>query len=193
MSRKVKSMFFVFVIASLVLTACGGGGGGGGGNEPIKVGAIFDLTGATGDVGTPYAEGVKGYVEWLNNNGGVEGHPIELISADYAYKVDVAEQLYTQYVSEGVVAFMGWDAQTNCLKNMAFSNYGEACGANVYSVGKKRVVFMNSDVYQGNPMVNRTVSEYSDDGNVIKCWSNSITGDREPERCFEGTYTRTKT
>jgi len=108
MSRKVKSMFFVFVIASLVLTACGGGGGGGGGNEPIKVGAIFDLTGATGDVGTPYSEGVKGYVEWLNNQGGVEGHPIELISADYAYKVDVAEQLYTQYVSEGVVAFMGW-------------------------------------------------------------------------------------
>jgi len=109
MSRKVKSMFFVFVIASLVLTACGGGGGsGGGGDEPIKVGAIFDLTGATGDVGTPYSEGMKGYVEWLNNNGGVEGHPIELISADYAYKVDVAEQLYTQYVSEGVVAFMGW-------------------------------------------------------------------------------------
>ena len=108
MSRKIKSLFFVFVIASLVLTACGGGGGGGGGGEPIKVGAIFDLTGATGDVGTPYSEGVKGYVEWLNANGGVEGRPIELISADYAYKVDVAEQLYTQYVSEGVVAFMGW-------------------------------------------------------------------------------------
>lgn len=107
MSRKVKRLFFVFVIASLMLTACGGGGAAGG-NEPIKVGAIFDLTGATGDVGTPYSEGVKGYVEWLNAQGGVEGHPIELISADYAYKVDVAEQLYSQYVSEGVVAFMGW-------------------------------------------------------------------------------------
>jgi branched-chain amino acid transport system substrate-binding protein len=111
MSRKVKSLFFVFVIASLVLTACGGGAAAPvdtGGNEPIKVGAIFDLTGATGDVGTPYSEGVKGYVEWLNAQGGVEGHPIELISADYAYKVDVAEQLYSQYASEGVVAFMGW-------------------------------------------------------------------------------------
>ncbi len=107
MSRKVKSLFFFLVITSLVLTACGGGGGDEG-TAPIKVGAIFDLTGATGDVGTPYSEGVKGYVEWLNANGGVEGHPIELISADYAYKVDVAEQLYTQYVSEGVVAFMGW-------------------------------------------------------------------------------------
>jgi branched-chain amino acid transport system substrate-binding protein len=110
MSRKVKSLFFVFVIASLVLSACGGAAAPAetGGNEPIKVGAIFDLTGATGDVGTPYSEGVKGYVEWLNAQGGVEGHPIDLISADYAYKVDVAEQLYSQYVSEGVVAFMGW-------------------------------------------------------------------------------------
>lgn len=110
MSRKVKSLFFVLVVASLVLTACGGGAAPApaDSNEPIKVGAIFDLTGATGDVGTPYSEGVKGYVEWLNANGGVEGHPIELISADYAYKVDVAEQLYSQYVSEGVVAFMGW-------------------------------------------------------------------------------------
>ena len=106
MSRKIKSLLFVFVIASLVLAACGGGAAGG--NEPIKVGAIFDLTGATADVGTPYSEGVKGYVEWLNANGGVEGHPLDLVSADYAYKVDVSEQLYTQYVSEGVVAFMGW-------------------------------------------------------------------------------------
>ncbi len=74
----------------------------------IKVGAIFDLTGATADVGTPYSEGVKAYVDWLNSQGGVEGHPIDLISADYAYKVDMAEQLYSQFVSEGVVAFMGW-------------------------------------------------------------------------------------
>lgn len=106
MLHKAKSLFFVLVVTSLVLTACGGGGGGSG--EAIKVGAIFDLTGPTSDVGTPYSEGMKGYVEWLNANGGVEGRPIELISADYGYKVDQAEQLYSQYVSEGVVAFMGW-------------------------------------------------------------------------------------
>ncbi|NOY99338.1 MAG: ABC transporter substrate-binding protein [Chloroflexi bacterium] len=107
MSRFSKTLFAVLVVASMVLTACGGGGGGGE-KAPIKVGAIFDLTGPTSDVGTPYGEGVKGFVEWKNANGGIDGHPIELISADYAYKVDQAEQLYTQYVQEGVVAFMGW-------------------------------------------------------------------------------------
>ncbi|MGE5251705.1 MAG: ABC transporter substrate-binding protein, partial [Bacteroidota bacterium] len=104
MSRTTKVLFFAVTIASLILAACGSAAP----QAPIKVGAIFDLTGATADVGTPYAEGVKAYVDWLNAQGGVEGHPIELTSADYAYKVDVAEQLYTQYVSEGVVAFMGW-------------------------------------------------------------------------------------
>ena len=77
--------------------------------EPIKVGAIFDLTGATSDVGTPYAEGVRDYVTWLNANGGINGRPIELVSADYGYTVDRAEQLYSQYTDqENVVFFQGW-------------------------------------------------------------------------------------
>lgn len=77
-------------------------------DEPILVGAIFDLTGATSDVGQVYADGVLGYVDWLNSNGGVNGRPIELISQDYAYSVETAENLYIDYVSQGVVAFMGW-------------------------------------------------------------------------------------
>jgi branched-chain amino acid transport system substrate-binding protein len=77
--------------------------------DPIKVGAIFDLSGATAGVGTPYGDGIKAYVAWRNEQGGIEGHPIELISQDYAYDVAKAEQLYTQYVSQDqVVAFQGW-------------------------------------------------------------------------------------
>ncbi|HHH40667.1 MAG TPA: branched-chain amino acid ABC transporter substrate-binding protein [Chloroflexi bacterium] len=106
MNRKLSAVLTIVLLSTLVVTACGGGGGAKGG--PIKVGAIFDLTGPTSDVGTPYSEGVRDYVEWLNGKGGVEGRTIELIFQDYAYKVDQAEQLYSQYVQEGVVAFMGW-------------------------------------------------------------------------------------
>lgn len=83
-------------------------GGGEATGEPIKIGAIFDLTGATSDVGTPYSEGVKDFVAWKNANGGIAGRPIELLSADYAYDPAQAEQLYTQFVGEGVVFFQGW-------------------------------------------------------------------------------------
>ena len=94
----------------LVFTAaCGGDGGGdGAADNTIKVGAIFDLTGPTADVGTDYADGMRGYADWLNMQGGIEGRPIDLIYQDYGYQVDRAEQLYSQFVAEGVVVFMGW-------------------------------------------------------------------------------------
>ena len=97
----------LMVVFAMVLAACGGGGGGEEG--PIKIGALFDLTGPTADVGTPYADGEKGFVEWLNANGGINGRQVELVGQDYAYKVDQAEQLYSQYVNQDkVVAFLGW-------------------------------------------------------------------------------------
>ncbi len=76
--------------------------------DPIKIGAIHDLTGPTSDVGTPYTDGIHDYVKFVNENGGVGGREIELLSQDYAYDVSQAEQLYSQYVSQGVVAFQGW-------------------------------------------------------------------------------------
>ncbi len=88
---------------SLSLAACApGGGGGGGGDEggPITIGIIADLTGATGDVGTPYHEGMMGYVDWINSEGGIEGREIDAIANDYAYDVPTAERLYKQYINE---------------------------------------------------------------------------------------------
>ena len=37
---------------------------------PLKIGAIFDLTGPTSDVGALYSSGIKGYVDFINANGG---------------------------------------------------------------------------------------------------------------------------
>ncbi len=76
---------------------------------PIPVGAIFDLSGPTAEVSKPYAEGVLAYIDWLNNHGGINGRPIKISSADYAYNVDQAQQLYTQFTTQDkVVVFMGW-------------------------------------------------------------------------------------
>jgi branched-chain amino acid transport system substrate-binding protein len=103
----------IAAVSSLSLAACapgGGGGSGDGGEEggPITVGIIADLTGATGDVGTPYHEGMMGYVDWINGEGGIEGREIEAIANDYAYDVPTAERLYKQYINEGAVAIQGW-------------------------------------------------------------------------------------
>ncbi|WP_374999914.1 ABC transporter substrate-binding protein [Aeromicrobium sp. CTD01-1L150] len=90
---------------ALVLSACGGEGDT---DESIPIGIIADLTGATGDVGTPYNQGMLAYIDWRNANGGVEGRMLEPRSDDYAYEVPQAEELYKEYVNDGVVAIQGW-------------------------------------------------------------------------------------
>jgi branched-chain amino acid transport system substrate-binding protein len=93
----------------LGLAACGGGGSTASSDTaPIKVGIIADLTGATGDVGKPYNEGMLGYIDWINAKGGIKGHKIEGMSNDYAYAVPKAEELYKKYVSDGAIVIQGW-------------------------------------------------------------------------------------
>ena len=105
---RYRTTLAILLALTLVLAACGGDDAGEAGGEPIVIGAVFDLSGPTADVGTPYSEGVLGYIDWLNDNGGIDGRPIEIKHQDYQYDVAQAETLYSQYVSEGAVAFMGW-------------------------------------------------------------------------------------
>ncbi|HYH48438.1 MAG TPA: ABC transporter substrate-binding protein [Acidimicrobiia bacterium] len=106
-----------FALVAGAGVACGGddnenegaqGAQSGESKNDIKVGAIFDLSGATADVGTPFSEGIRDFIEWKNANGGVDGHKLALSWQDYGYKVPQAEQLYQQYVSQGAKVFMGW-------------------------------------------------------------------------------------
>ncbi len=107
MVRKHGTLIALMLVIGLVATACGDSGDEGA-QEDVVIGAIFDLSGPTSDVGTPYSEGMRAYVDWKNSEGGIEGHQIDLAWQDYAYAVDTAEQLYTQYVGQGAVAFQGW-------------------------------------------------------------------------------------
>jgi branched-chain amino acid transport system substrate-binding protein len=107
--KRIRTTLAVAVTAALTATACGGPGAEGEDAEgAIKIGVLSDLSGATADVGTPYSEGIRGYVDWLNSKGGIEDRKIDLKLNDYAYDVSRAEQLYSQYVNEGVVAIQGW-------------------------------------------------------------------------------------
>lgn len=113
-TRTRTTLIGLSAVTALALAGCGGaatqGGGGGGGatGGPIKIGVLADLTGATGDVGTPYNEGMLAYIDWINAKGGISGRKIEADSNDYAYKVPTAEELYKKYVSSGAVAIQGW-------------------------------------------------------------------------------------
>ncbi len=106
----------------LSVAGCGGaavsGGGGDDGQGPIKIGVLATLTGPTSDVGRPYNEGMLGYVDWRNAQGGIEGRQIQALSNDYAYEIPRAQSLYKKYKSQGVVAIQGWGTgDSEALRN----------------------------------------------------------------------------
>lgn len=76
--------------------------------DVIRVGHLADLTGPTGDVGKPYAEGVQAYKEYVNAHGGINGKKIEMQMFDYAYDKNKAVNQYKKYKEDKVVAIEGW-------------------------------------------------------------------------------------
>jgi branched-chain amino acid transport system substrate-binding protein len=88
--------------------------------EPVKIGGIFDLTGATADVGVPYAHGAKAYFDYVNSQGGINGREVKLIDIDYAYDKTKAVEVYNKLVKQDkVAAILGWGTgDTEALKQI---------------------------------------------------------------------------
>jgi branched-chain amino acid transport system substrate-binding protein len=120
---RTKVMGLIAGLLSLSLLAgCSGSGSGGSGasKDPIKLGAIFDITGGTSDVGKPHAEGVKAYIDYLNSKGGINGRQLQILEVDYGYGVQKAVEAYKKFVQEDkVVAVFGWGTgDTEALKGL---------------------------------------------------------------------------
>jgi branched-chain amino acid transport system substrate-binding protein len=113
--------FFTGLIgtAAVAVTLAGFGAGPAAAADTIKIGGIFDITGATSDVGADYAVAAKDAVAYINANGGVNGKKLEMVANDYAYKIPDAVNLYKTYKDEGIYLIQGWGTgDTNALKEM---------------------------------------------------------------------------
>ena len=115
---KKKLFGFILGIALvLFLAACGGEDDPAGeevdassdGDRTVTIATLADMTGATADTGTPYAEGQGHYFEYLESQGGVDGLNIEYLSEDYGYEISEAQRIYQQFRDrDGVEAILGW-------------------------------------------------------------------------------------
>ncbi|MGI5128007.1 ABC transporter substrate-binding protein [Pseudonocardia sp. CA-107938] len=88
MQRRPHGVLAILAAAlTFVLAACGGApqSGGGGDTGPITIGAWIPLTGAQAASGVPQMEGAKAYFSWLNDNGGINGRPVNWVVKDNAY------------------------------------------------------------------------------------------------------------
>jgi branched-chain amino acid transport system substrate-binding protein len=109
-------LFALFVIATLLLSACGATAGGGGTQESIKIGGGFALTGAESSLDLPAANGAKLAVKEINAAGGVLGRQIDFIVHDTKYDMSVTAQVAKQFVEQDkVVAVVGFTDSDSVL------------------------------------------------------------------------------
>jgi branched-chain amino acid transport system substrate-binding protein len=75
----------------------------------VKLGSLNDLTGGTSDVGKDVALGMREAVQYVNDNGGINGKPIKMFLYDYGYRVPEAITTYKRFRNfDQVVAVWGW-------------------------------------------------------------------------------------
>ncbi len=75
---------------------------------PIKIGALFAVTGPAAFLGEPERNSAKMVVDEINKAGGVKGHKLELVSYDTTGDATKAVQLATKLIKDDkVVAIIG--------------------------------------------------------------------------------------
>ncbi len=89
--------------------------------EPIKVGMVTSLTGNSAAPGQSIQNGAKYQVKYINDNGGINGRPIELLIEDDKSEVTSMTAAMTKLIEEdGIEYFVG-----------PFIQYGQEAGRQI--------------------------------------------------------------
>lgn len=121
MRRNPATMTGVAAVATvslLSLAACASGGSGatpseGGDKEPYVIGYNDDLSGPISFAGLTNLAGVETYIDYINDEGGVNGHPINLVKLDTRADGATSVSNYKQLVEdEGALIVLGNSASS---------------------------------------------------------------------------------
>jgi branched-chain amino acid transport system substrate-binding protein len=81
--------------------------------QPIKIGAVINLTGPASTWGQFHAKGHRDYVNYVNDvKGGIGGKKIDLEIVDHAYKVPEGVKFVKKFCEEKKDMIATWDAGT---------------------------------------------------------------------------------
>ncbi len=173
--KKKKFLGLIFALTlMLFLAACGGGGGDEGADTEkdvkvdedamvVKIGALWDITGGSGDTGTPYSEGQTAYFKYLQSNGGIEGVHIDHSGEDYGYEISDAQRTYQSFRDrDNAVGILGWGTgDTEAMREQVAADEIPYISAS-YSEA------LNDP--EANPYNFFIAASYSDQGRMVLDW-----------------------
>jgi branched-chain amino acid transport system substrate-binding protein len=117
------SVLAVFVCAAVVASGWAKGA------EPIKVGAVINLTGPASTWGQYQAKGLQDYFRYVNEKkGGVAGKEIKLTIVDHAYKVDEGLKFVKKFCTQDSMDMIStWDAGLGMSAKPIIQKYKTPC------------------------------------------------------------------
>ena len=130
---------------ALTLAGCASGDGaadeptdGAATGEPYVIGAVLSVTGAQSGLGTPEKNTIEMEVARINEAGGINGHPLEVIIEDDASDVDAATAATTKLIEQDeVLAIIG---STGTGQSMAMRAEIVAAGIPQVALGSGRTI-----------------------------------------------------
>jgi branched-chain amino acid transport system substrate-binding protein len=83
--------------------------------EPFKIGVVLSESGPNEPLGKPEKNAIQLFVDRINDQGGVNGHPLEVIIKDDQSDATKAAEMTNELISEGVLAIIGSSGTTTTL------------------------------------------------------------------------------
>jgi len=68
--------------------------------DELTLGLISNRTGPTSDIGIPHADGVLDAWKWRNQQGGIDGHMVEIVEVECGYDIDCTKAAFTFLAEE---------------------------------------------------------------------------------------------
>jgi branched-chain amino acid transport system substrate-binding protein len=130
-------------------TTTAGGSSGTASGEPYVVGNILEVQTSFITYPPSYSDTPIAFEKWVNDNGGINGHPLKVISiddhADAAKSLEAAQQLIEQ---DKVIALVGLN---NVTTESAYADYVQKSGVPVIGSAYSSIAPTKTDWFQTAP------------------------------------------
>jgi branched-chain amino acid transport system substrate-binding protein len=129
--------------------------------DPVKVGAIFPLSGGAGPQGQHVVQAIEAMAAMVNEAGGVLGRPIQILKRDDESTPAVGVSRANELIAEGVsVIIEGWNSPVTLAMQPVIARAGVL---DITAISKADQILSGA----GNPLAIRLNSSNAQDGRVI--------------------------
>lgn len=174
MLRRGVTLAVILLVVMGLLIGCGDGGSQktGSGKEPYKIGAVLDISGKSSSLGIPERDTIQMVVNQINEKGGINGHPIELIMLDTKSNETEAALAVRKLIQQDVLAVIGASTSGSTMAMVDAVQKAQlplvSCAASiniVEPVSERKWVFKTA---QSDSIVSEKIIEYLQDQGLRK-------------------------